>query len=210
MEEKVKKIFLIVVALVSFTTFAFAGGDQNQNRYDGAMGQGFIQQVREANPNKDALKVRQLNEEQKEVIYEIYEEEKLARDVYRTLGGVYPEENTFANIQLSEQTHMDAIRNLCVKYGIEIIVSDETGDFTIDKMIEFYDTVYQTFVEPGTGSLLEALNVGVEIENMDMYDLGLALEDMPKDVIRVLNNLIGGSLNHLDAFENAIERETSQ
>jgi hypothetical protein len=87
-----------VVALVSLTTFAFAGGDQNQNRHDGEKGQGSTQQVRNANPNKDASQVSQLNEEQKEVIYGIYEEEKLARDVYRTLGGVYPEENTFANI----------------------------------------------------------------------------------------------------------------
>lgn len=105
-----------MVALVSFTTFAFAGGDQNQNRHDGAIGQGFIQQERESNPNKDALKVIQLTEEQKAIIYEIYEEEKLARDVYRTLGDVYPEENTFANIQLSEQTHMDAVENLCDRY----------------------------------------------------------------------------------------------
>ena len=45
-----KKTFLIVAALVSFTTFAFAGGDQNQNRHDGAIGQGFIQQEREATP----------------------------------------------------------------------------------------------------------------------------------------------------------------
>ena len=199
-----------MVALVSFTTFAFAGGDQNQNRHDGAIGQGFIQQEREANPNKDAQKVIQLTEEQKAIIYEIYEEEKLARDVYRTLGDVYPEENTFANIQLSEQIHMDAVENLCDRYGIEIIVSDVTGDFTIPRMGNFYATVYETFVEPGTGSLLDAFKVGVEIEKMDIFDLGLALQDMPKDVVKVFNNLISGSLNHLDAFENAIDRENSQ
>ena len=77
-------------------------------------------------------------------------------------------------------------------------------------MEEFYASVYQTFVEEQTGSLLDALNVGVEIEKMDIDDLGLALQDMPKDVVRVLNNLISGSLNHLDAFENGIERESSQ
>ena len=59
-EEKVKKPLLIVAALVSFTAFAFAGGDQNQNRNDGLIGQGPTQQERIANPNKDALQVRQL------------------------------------------------------------------------------------------------------------------------------------------------------
>jgi hypothetical protein len=89
---------------------------------------------------------------------------------------------------------MDAIRNLCDKYEIEIIASDETGDFTIPDMEYFYKKVYETFVEPGKVSLLDALNVGVKIEKMDIDDLGLALQDMPKDVVRVLNNLIDGSL----------------
>ena len=204
-----------MVALVSFTTFAFAGGDQNQNRHDGELGEGPTNQVRIDNPNQDALQVTQLTEEQKDIIYEIYEEEKLARDVYRTLGEIYLEENTFANIQLSEQTHMDAIRNLCDKHGIEITLDsfedgDATGVFTIPIMQDFYATKYETFVDPGAGSLLDALYVGIEIETMDIDDLGSALKGMPKDVQRVLNNLINGSLNHLDAFENAIERETSQ
>lgn len=205
-----KKTFLIVVALVSFTAFAFAGGDQNQNQYDGEKGQGSTYQYRIDTPNKDNLQVRQITEEQKAIIYKIYEEEKLARDVYRTLGDLYPEENTFANIQLSEQIHMDAVGNLCDRYGIEIIVIDETGDFTNSEMEKFYESVYQTFVAEEKGSLLDALNVGIEIEKMDINDLGLALQDMPKDVVRVFNNLISGSLNHLDAFTTAIERETSQ
>jgi hypothetical protein len=198
-----KKSFLIMAVLVSFTTFAFAGGDQNQNRYDGELGEGPTNQVRIDKPNKNTLQVKQLTEEQELIIYEIYEREKLARDVYRTLGDMYPDENTFANIQFSEQTHMDAVKNLCDKYGIEIKVSDETGDFTITKMIEFYADIEQM-------SLLDALNVGIVIENMDIKDLGLALalDGMPKDVGRVFTNLIDGSLNHLDAFENAIDRET--
>jgi hypothetical protein len=206
----VKKTFLTVAALVSFTAFAFAGGDQNQNQHDGDLGQGPTYQERLDNPNKNSLKVRQLTDEQKEIIYEIYEEEKLARDVYKTLGEIYPEENTFANIQLSEQVHLDAVRTLCDKYGIIITLSDDTGDFTISKMIEFYANMNQTFKVDQTGSLLAALKVGIEIENMDIYDLGLALNGMPKDLVRVFNNLISGSLNHLEAFENAITRETSQ
>jgi len=109
-----------------FTTFAFAGGDQNQNRHDGELGEGATQQQRIANPNIDALQVTQLDVPLKELIYSIYEEEKVARDVYITLGELYPDENTFANIQLSEQNHMDAVRKLCVKYGIEIPADDST------------------------------------------------------------------------------------
>jgi len=203
----VKKPFLIVAVLVSFTTFAFAGGDQNQNRHDGVIGQGPTQQERIANPNKDALQVRQLEEYQKDIIYSIYEEEKVARDVYITLGELFPEENTFANIQLSEQTHMDAVRNLCVKYGIDIPPVDQgVGEFSLEEMKYLYDS----FVIEGVDSKLDALKVGKKIEEMDIADLGIAIENMPRDVQKVFTNLISGSINHLDAFINAIERETPE
>jgi len=206
-----KKSFLIMVALIFFTTFAFAGGDQNQNRHDGELGEGATQQQRIANPNIDALQVTQLDVPLKELIYSIYEEEKVARDVYITLGELYPDENTFANIQLSEQTHMDAVEKLCLKYGIEIGVSDDleyVGDFTIDSMGE----LYVGFVERGKDSLKDALQVGIDIEEMDIDNLAYAIaaKGMPTDVRRVLNNLLNASLNHLDAFEAAYLRETLQ
>lgn len=109
-----KKVFLIMAVLISLATFAFVGGDQNQNRYDGEKGEGPTVQQRISNPTLDAFQVRQLDEAQKETIYSIYEEEKVARDVYITLGAIYTDEKTFANIQLAEQTHMAAVRNLCV------------------------------------------------------------------------------------------------
>jgi len=198
-----------MVALIFFTTFAFAGGDQNQNRHDGELGEGPTQQGRIANPNIDALQVGQLDAALKDLIYSIYEEEKVARDVYITLGELYPDENTFANIQLSEQNHMDAVRKLCVKYGIEIPADDQpVGVFDLTEMGE----LYSYFVDLEDDSLISALQVGIAIENMDIENLREALntEGMPKDAIRVLNNLLNGSLNHLDAFEAAYEREALQ
>ena len=174
-----KKSFLIMVVLLSLATLAFAGAGQNQNRSDG------------------------LDADQKATIYSVYEEEKVARDVYKTLGDLYPEENTFANIQLSEQTHMDAVRNLCVNYGIEIPVSDAVGAFTSDAMRD----LYQSFVDDGKTALTSALHVGIDIETMDIEDLGSALYGMPYDVQQVFINLLNGSSHHLDAFTIAIERE---
>jgi len=191
---------------MSLSSFAFAGGDQNQYRYDGEKGEGPTYQERISKPNDDVLKLAELDEDQKSIIYSIYEEEKVARDVYITLGDLYPEENTFANIQLSEQTHMDAVRNLCVKYGIDIPDVDQpVGVFSLEVM----DDLYNGFVDAGDDGLLSnALQVGIDIEKMDIADLGNVLEDpnMPRDVQRVLTNLIEGSIRHLDAFTNALER----
>jgi len=47
------------------------------------------------------------------------EEEKLARDVYMTLGALYPGDETFSNIgDGSEQTHTDTVRDMLAVYGI--------------------------------------------------------------------------------------------
>ncbi|MFC1789095.1 hypothetical protein ACFLZE_04180 [Thermodesulfobacteriota bacterium] len=35
-----KKVFLTLLILISFTAFAFAAGGKNQNRHDGQNGQG--------------------------------------------------------------------------------------------------------------------------------------------------------------------------
>ncbi|MDY0194776.1 MAG: DUF2202 domain-containing protein [Sulfurovaceae bacterium] len=145
-----------------------------------------------------------LTSEQKDHLLFIYQEEKVARDVYITLGKVYPSENTFANIQLSEQRHMDAARNLCVKYGVNITGIDESvvGQFILPPLQELYNTcIYE-----GKKSQLNAVKIGELIEITDIKDLQEASIGMPTDVVNVYSNLEEGSYNHLEAFQTAIKR----
>ncbi|MDQ1338626.1 MAG: hypothetical protein QG567_1754 [Campylobacterota bacterium] len=145
-----------------------------------------------------------LTDEQKDKLFFIYQEEKVARDTYITLGNIYTEEQTFASIQLSEQRHMDSARELCVKYGVDISGVDESevGEFVLPILQELYDTC----VISGEESLLDALKVGELIEITDIKDLEEASVGMPNDVVRVYENLKEGSLNHLEAFQTAIAR----
>ena len=133
------------------------------------------------------------------------EEEKLARDVYLTLSEEW-EAPIFANISVSEQRHMDALLGLIDKYGLLDPVKDlGVGEFPIpdtDAETDFND-LYTELVEKGKVSYCDALQVGIEIENLDITDIDLALDEVEaKDVDRVLNNLLDGSYNHLDAFES--------
>ena len=146
-----------------------------------------------------------LTNEQKDTLFFIYQEEKVARDVYITLGNIYTNENTFASIQKSEQRHIDSARALCEKYGVDITGVDEgsVGDFELQPLQELYDSC----VAQGSDSLIEALKVGVFIEITDIDDLERAAVGMPNDVVNVYENLKEGSLNHLDAFETAVARE---
>lgn len=146
-----------------------------------------------------------LTEEQKDTLFFIYQEEKVARDVYITLGNIYTDEDTFAFIQLSEQRHIDSARGLCEKYGVSIEGVDEksVGNFVLPVLQELYDTC----VAEGEKSLLDALKVGELIEITDIDDLEHASVGMPADVVSVYESLKEGSLNHLDAFTAAIARE---
>lgn len=146
-----------------------------------------------------------LTDEQKDELFFIYQEEKVARDVYITLGKLYPNENTFASIQLSEQRHIDAARELCEKYNVSIegVDEDSVGNFVLPVLQELYDTC----VSEGEKSLLDALKVGELIEITDIDDLEHACVGMPADVVNVFENLKEGSLSHLDAFTAAIARE---
>lgn len=139
---------------------------------------------------------------QKDSLLFIYQEEKVARDAYITLGKIYTKQSTFASIQLSEQTHIDKAQVLCETYKVDISNVDETnvGEYVVPVLQELYNTL----IEDGSKSELDALKVGVFIEVTDIDDLEKAAIGMPNDVVRTYDNLRSGSLNHLDAFQAAI------
>lgn len=142
-----------------------------------------------------------LSDTQKAALLFMYQEEKMARDVYYTLGNLYPSATTFVNIQLSEQKHMDAVEKLCIKYGVNIsgINEEEVGVFVLPELKKLYDEL----VALGSRSLLDGLGVGIAIEEKDIDDILDYEEGMPADVVDVFENLRMGSVNHLAAFEKA-------
>ena len=141
-----------------------------------------------------------LTEQEIEHIRYIREEEKLARDVYLTLYELYPAATIFATISKSEQRHMDAVKKLIDKYDlIDPVSNNEIGAFSEDYFADLYDKL----VKRGEQSYCEALQVGIDIEVLDIEDIENALDIVTaRDVIRVFNNLLNGSYNHLNAFES--------
>lgn len=144
-----------------------------------------------------------LSDTQKDTLVFIYQEEKVARDTYITLGNFYPSQSTFATIQLSEQKHIDSAQKLCEKYNADISTIDEAdvGQFVVPVLQELYDTL----VAQGSQSELSGLMVGEYIELTDIDDLEKAEIGMPADVVKTYENLKSGSYNHLSAFRSAID-----
>ncbi len=125
------------------------------------------------------------------------EEEKLARDVYRTLFNKW-NLSIFNNISGSEQTHMDTLAGMLATYGIaDPVTSDATGSFTNPALASLYNQL----VARGMTSSAEAIQVGIFIEETDIADLQKAISATTHDdLIRAYENLLQGSYNHLQAF----------
>lgn len=135
------------------------------------------------------------------------EEEKLARDVYLKMTELWGM-NIFSNIAGSEQSHMDAVLNLIDMTGVDDPVQGrEAGEFLNQDLQALYDNL----VDRGRESLAEALLVGAAIEEIDILDLQeyLAETDDP-NISEVYQNLLKGSINHLQSFVRTYERQTGE
>lgn len=126
-------------------------------------------------------------------------EEKIARDAYIELFELW-DAQVFYNIQLSEQTHMDAVKAKLDKFNIpDPLETDEVGVFP-DDFPEF-QTLYNNLMTQGSISLYEGLLVGVAIEKMDIDDLEEQIELATNPgIIKMYTNLKVASISHLAAF----------
>jgi hypothetical protein len=132
------------------------------------------------------------------------EEEKLARDTYTYLDGLWAV-NQFANIRNSEQTHMNAVENLLIKYNLNYTILP-LGEFANQDL----QNLYNQFVIDGAVSSANALQIGATIEDLDIVDLQDNLNTTTNsDIISVFEMLQCGSRNHLRSFNAAIETSGS-
>ncbi len=124
------------------------------------------------------------------------EEEKLARDVYSYLHKQW-ESPVFFRIAKAEDRHMNAVIVLLQYYDSPDTLVADTGVFSIPEIQD----LYHELTAKGSISLEEAFMTGALIEEMDIKDLQECLDEVTNDnIIRVFENLLKGSRNHLRAF----------
>jgi len=150
------------------------------------------------------IEAAELSQAETDGLIQMREEEKLARDVYLTLGDVWGQQ-IFTNIASSENTHTEAVKTLLDRYEIEDPVTDDTiGVFQSETMQGLYDEL----VEQGSKSLTDALVVGATIEDLDINDLNNLLGNTDnEDIIIIYENLAKGSRNHMRAFMRNLENQ---
>lgn len=129
----------------------------------------------------------------------LIEEEKLAHDVYVTLGDAW-DLRIFDQIAASETSHQNAVAGLLEAYQITDPRLDGVGDFSDPALQSLYDTL----VAQGLASQAGAIQAGITIEQTDIADLSSRIATAPADVAAVLESLLRGSENHLAAFERQV------
>jgi len=150
------------------------------------------------------IPLSELTDTQKEDLLFMVEEEKVARDVYAYLYDVWGS-RVFGNIKKSEQRHMDAIETLLNRYNLETpLTLDNQGIFENAELQSLYDTL----IAKGNSSLIDALEVGVMVEETDIADLENILKaGVPADFETTYQNLLEGSYKHLNAFNRQLAKE---
>lgn len=147
-----------------------------------------------------------LNQQEKDAILYMREEEKLARDVYDSMYTKW-DVNPFGNIRQSEQTHMDRMKSLITSYRLADPVTnnnDKHGVFT-NTLLQIY---YNELVTAGSISLTEALKAGAKIEELDIADLEERIKQTKQpDIISTYTFLKMASENHLRAFVRRLKMQ---
>jgi len=140
------------------------------------------------------------NDDELNILLQIKEEEKLARDVYTHLYELWGT-RIFSNISAAENNHMNAVISLLTTYGDEYTKTADPGQFENQD----FKILYDQLVNQGTSSLEEAYKIGALIEEMDINDIiGTTAKVTNENIIIVFENLLKGSRNHLRAFNKQL------
>jgi hypothetical protein len=127
------------------------------------------------------------------------EEEKLARDVYLTLAGLYPRSPVFSTIaERSEQTHADTMADLLASYGIadpDPTTNDRPG--SIGAFIEELDMLDIVHCPK---AIVDDPDLGI-----DAGECGLDWTDEAR-IRTVYGSLLEGSKRHLRSYVKNIEK----
>jgi len=134
-----------------------------------------------------------LDQDEEQVLMKIFEQEKLARDLYRELYDRW-KIRVFLNLAISKQYHFDVVKAFLEKYDVEYPADDTPGTF-IDQELQ---KLHSEWLEKGKESLESALEVCAEAEEMNMYRVKECLSQINNDDLRImLVNLSYASARHL-------------
>jgi hypothetical protein len=165
----------------------------------------------------NSLPAATLNDAQKQLLVFMWNEEKLAKDVYLALNQIYPSQQLSTIATQSEARHQEMVRALLEKYNLSVweplnassgytdaaVSAVAPGAYTVTAVQTLYNTLYAK----GIASARDSMEVGCMVEVTDVNDL---TRDLPVvssllDATAVFENLRAGSYNHYWAFDRGLK-----
>lgn len=178
--------------------------NNHQHQHGNAHGQGNANAASaapNAHPSSGAMTTTTSDADTAGLVYMI-EEEKLAGDLYDALfaqTGL----RVFEQIGHAEDQHLATLVNQARNTGLDVdgLLSLPAGEYSNPALQSLYDTLLAT----GSASTTAALQVGVAVESTDIADLQAAMVGLVGTPLgSAYANLLGGSVNHLTAFESLL------
>lgn len=116
-----------------------------------------------------------ISEKEKATIIQMREEEKMARDVYKTFSKKWNHQ-VFRNISESETYHFNRVKVLLDAFNLKDPVeinNDKQGVFENRRL----QNLYNELINSGNTNLESALRAGAKIEEVDINDLKKAINE---------------------------------
>jgi len=193
-----KKTLFTSVVLVGFLSGCFAGG----GGYGGGRHQG---QVYTPASTSSVPSVSTLPSSVRDSLKYMYEEERLAKEVYLSIYQRQPVMQLERIATRSETRHIDAVNSLARKYGVRLY-AQTPGRYSIPAIQSLYNTLYSK----GIRSRKDALEVGCMVEVTDIDDLNRYIYDAQNagayDIVQTYEFLRKGSYNHYWAFDRGLKQ----
>ncbi len=146
-----------------------------------------------------------INNQVKSSLAYMYEEERLAKEVYEAIYRHQPLRQLTQIASRSEIRHIDAVRTLAQRYGVATS-PQQAGRYQISHIQSLYDQLYRK----GIRSQKDALEVGCMVEVTDIDDLNRYIAEAQRanaqDVIETYDFLRKGSYNHYWSFDRGLKQ----
>ena len=176
--------------------WALSGSGDASLKHNVAYGEGIMTLTGEKTTAEPAAVAMKLTSREEDGIIFIWEEEKMARDLYASL---FRQNNLsiFQNLALSEQSHMDQAKSMVDRYGLVIPENEAPGQFDNESLQMIYDRL----LAEGLSSDQDALKAAAAFEEISIIDLEKELSIAHADDLRVVyQGLLAGSRKHLRSY----------
>ena len=194
------------MAVLAATLAACGGGGDDNGPAMGVNGSGMSSFDSGAlTTTLQTYALQTVSAEEAEALSYMREEEQLAQAVYLANAALWPTVPEFANVAASEATHTSAVKVLLDRYALaDPLAGLSVGTFHTP----LFQTLYTDLVAASGVSLVAAVKVGVQIEELDISDLASrkAATDNA-DILFVYDNLLRGSRNHLRAYMSVLAQQ---